>query len=124
MKDSALFIGWGGVYPGREHYARKTFTEFVEALTDLEAKGEIDSFETVVLTTSAGPLDGFVLIFGDPAKLALIPEQEIFQQLRIKAKLGNANLFMVPAISGARVPELMTLWEEFVTEIDRELITA
>jgi hypothetical protein len=120
----ALFIGWGGTYPGREHHARKTFTELVEALTDFEAKGVIESFEPVVLTSNVGPLEGFVLIYGDLEKLAMIQQEDIFQQLRIKARLDNATLFVIPALAGGRVAEAMTLWEEFATEIEKELVTA
>jgi hypothetical protein len=124
VKDNALFIGWGGTYPGREHHARKTFTEFVEALTEFEAKGKIESFETVVLTSNDGPLEGFDLIYGDLEKLALIQQEDVFQQLRIKARLDNAKLFVVPGIAGGRVAESMILWEEFATEIEKELVTA
>lgn len=123
MVDSALFVGWAGTYPGREVHARKTFTEFVEALTNLQMKGEIERFEPVLLGSEVG-IEGFVLVYGEYEKLMLMLHQELFERLRIKAMLDHAKLFIVPAIVGDRVPETMLLFEEFAKELEREPVIA
>jgi hypothetical protein len=112
MKDAALFIGWSGPYPGREHQAIETFRSFVGALAELEAKDEIESFEPVLLSPHGGELEGFVLVYGEAAKLALLPELEIMHELRLRAGIEHAKLSIIPAITGARVMEEIALVDE------------
>jgi hypothetical protein len=49
VKQTALFVGWGGVYPGREHFALEGFHQWVTILDELKEKGEIEDYLTVTL---------------------------------------------------------------------------
>ena len=69
MAEFALFIGWGATNPGREIAATKVFGEAVAYWTGLEAAGEIESYETVILGYHGGDLAGFALLRGDPERL-------------------------------------------------------
>ena len=51
------------------------FNEVLEYWTSLQQQGEIESFETVLLESHGGDLNGFVLVRGDQDKLASNPHQ-------------------------------------------------
>jgi hypothetical protein len=120
VKEAALFIGWGSTYPGREHEAVKTFSMFIEALTELRTRGEIERFEPVMLSPHGGELDGFVLVYGDREKLALLPEREEMHKLQLRARYEHAKLSVIPAITGDRVGRELEQIDELVTLLARE----
>ena len=120
MRDTALFIGWGGTYPGRERLARKTFAEFVEILDELKAAGEIEGFETILLAPHGGELDGFTLVYGAPEKLAALPLREDLHRLRTRATLDHAKFSVIWATIGEGVDREFTLFDELVAEYVRE----
>jgi hypothetical protein len=112
MKDAALFIGWGGAYPGREHQAIETFKLFVAGLTELQESGEIESFEPVLLAPHGGELQGFVLVYGEREKLAALPERPELHELQARAGIEHGKLSIIPAITGARVVTEFALLDE------------
>lgn len=112
MKDAALFVGWSAPYPGREHQAIETFKEFVAGLMELESKGLIESFEPVLLGPHGGELEGFVLVYGTPDKLAMLPELEEMHELRVRAGIEHERFSVIPAITGARVMDEMVLLDQ------------
>lgn len=120
MTDTALFIGWGGVHPGREHHARKLFDDTLELLAELKKAGEIESFEPVLLGPHGGELDGYILVRGEPAKLAAIQMREDMERLRIDGTACFTKLSVIPATTGDGVKRMLTLFDDIVTEIERE----
>ena len=117
MKKTALFVGWGGVYPGREHLALDGYHEWVKILEELKVKGEIEDFLTVTLGPHGGELDGFTLIFGDPLKLMQINEREDIHKLQLLAEREFAKFSMIPAVVGTRVEQEFKLLEEEILPI-------
>ena len=120
MTDTALFIGWGGVYPGREHHAFKLFDETKELFAELKRQGEIVEFEPVLLFPHGGELDGYFLVKGEPAKLAAIQMRPDMEKIRIEASACFAKLSIIPATVGDDVKRFLTQFDEAVTEIERE----
>ena len=59
MADSGLFIGFGAPVPGRERQATKVFNEAFEYYSRLQQEGEIESFERVSSSRTAGSLTAF-----------------------------------------------------------------
>jgi hypothetical protein len=114
VKETALFVGWGGVYPGREQFALDGFYEWVEILDELKEKGEIEDFLTVTLAPHGGELDGFTLVFGDPLKLMQILEREDVHKLQLLAEREFAKFSVIPAATGKRVEHEFKLLEEVI----------
>lgn len=124
MKQTALFVGWGGVYPGREQFALDGFRQWVTILDELKEKGEIEDYLTVTLGPHGGELDGFTLVFGDPIKLMQITDREDMRRLRLLADREFAKFSMIPAITGERVEEEFKFYEEEILPIlDRTPVT-
>ncbi|MGZ4354126.1 MAG: hypothetical protein ACXVZ4_11315 [Gaiellaceae bacterium] len=120
MTDTALFIGWGPTYPGREHLARKLFDETLEIFEAQKRAGEIESFEPVLLGPHGGELEGFIIVKGDPAKLMELQMREDVQRLRIKAQTLSAHFGIVLATVGDGVKRSFALYDEIVKELERE----
>ena len=122
MSNAAIFVGWGRTYPGREPFALKHFDEWVEILTQLKTKGEIEKFETVLLEPHGGELDGFTLVYGVPEKLAMLPLREDIRQLQTRALLDNAYFIVTGAITGDAVKRQFELFEQVVAEYEHALV--
>lgn len=120
MRETALFIGWGKTYPGREPFALKHFAEWEEILIRMKAEKEIEDFETILLGPHGGGLDGFTLVYGTPEKLALLEMREELIALRARATLDHAHFLVIPAITGKGVEKQFALFKEAIAEYERE----
>jgi hypothetical protein len=120
MKETALFVGWGGVYPGRERVALEGYYEWLKILEEVKQSGEIEDFMTVTLGPHGGELDGFTLVFGDPIKLMQLNEREDVHRLTLQAEREFAKFSIIPALSGQRVEqEFKLVAEEILPAIER-----
>lgn len=117
MKETALFVGWGGVYPGREQLALDGYHEWIKILEELKAKGEIEDFLPVTLAPHGGELDGFTLVFGEPLKLMAITEREDMHKLRLLAEREFAKFSMILCEVGAKVEKEFKFLEEEILPI-------
>ena len=114
MKETALFVGWGGTLPGRERAAIETYHEWIEVLEDLKTKGEIEDFKTFLLDPHGGELDGFTLVFADQVKLFELLVREDLEMLCRRAMVEHGKFSVIPAITGGLVEREYKLLEEEV----------
>ena len=114
VKETVLFVGWGGTFPGREHAGLETYREWVEILEELKGKGEIEDFQTFLLSPHGGELDGFTLVFADQAKLFELMVREDVERLRRRALREHAKFSIIPAIGGQLVEREYELLEQEV----------
>ena len=97
MAESGLFIGWGDVRAGRDAVASKVFAEALAYWPTLQAAGEIESFETVLLGLHGGDLGAFFLLRGDPERLGRLSMAPEFVRLMQRATVVVEGLGVVPA---------------------------
>jgi len=97
MAETGLFVGWGDVRTGRNAAANKVFAEALAYWAALQAAGEIESFETVVLGVHGGDLSGFFLLRGDPERLGRLSMSPDFRRLIFRAQAVVEGLGVVPA---------------------------
>ena len=97
MAESGLFIGWGDIRTGRSAAANKVFAEALAYWPTLQAAGEIESFETVILGYHGGDLVGFFLVRGDPERLGRVSMSPEFRRLINRASAVVDRLGIVPA---------------------------
>lgn len=120
MTDTAIFIGWGMTVPGREHHAVKLFEESLEIFAGLKKAGEIESFEPVLLGPHGGELEGYILVRGEAEKLMRLQLREDMERLRVRAMTHHAKFSVIPAVVGDAAKRRLALFDEMVTEIERE----
>jgi hypothetical protein len=112
MADAGLFIGWGEVVRGREAEAVEVFNETIGYYARLQEEGTIESFEPVFLEPHGGDLNGFILIRGEPEKLAALRVSDEFTQLSIRVGLIVAGFGVVGADLAGRLQEQMEYYIE------------
>ena len=120
MRDFALFVGWGGTYPGREAFALKHEAEWQEILARAKAEGDIEDFETVLLGPHGGELDGFTLVYGTPEKLLALQARDDLVALRTRAMLDHAKVSVIPATIGKGVEKQFEMFKEALAEYEHE----
>ena len=117
MADAGLFIGFGNPVRGREGQAVELFNEVLAWYTRLQEEGEIESFEPVFLEPHGGDLGGFVLLRGEPEKLAAIRVSEEFMQYSTRALLVVDNFGVVGADLAGRLQKQMEFYTEQIGAI-------
>ena len=117
MADNALFVGYGPTIPGREQRALGLFNEVLAYYTRLQAQGEIESFEAVLLEPHGGELGGFLLLRGEAAKLDRVRRSEEFEGYNARAGLVVLNFGVVGAYVGAGLERQFALFGNLVSEL-------
>ena len=117
MATGALFIGWGAGVPGRERQALQVFNEAMQYWAGLQQRGEIESFETVLLEPHGGDLYGFILIKGDQEQLARLRTEQEFVRLYTRAGLVVRDLGVVGASFGEELQRRFAVFEQQLGDV-------
>jgi hypothetical protein len=97
MAESGLLIGWGDIRTGRSAASQEVFAEALGYWPTLQAAGEIEGFETLILTAHGGDVGGFFLLRGDPERLGRLSMSPEFVRLIQRANAVVEGLGVVPA---------------------------
>ena len=117
MADYGLFIGWGALVRGRELKGLEVFNESIQFWADHQKKGNIESFEPVLLTPHGGDLAGFLLIKGEGAKLDQIKRSDEYLALNTRAGQVVDDLGFVDCLLGAKLQEQMAEFKNKTADI-------
>jgi hypothetical protein len=112
MAEAGLFIGFGAPVRGRESQAVDLFNETIGYYARLQEEGEIESFEPVFLEPHGGDLGGFILIRGEPEKLAALRVSDEFAQFTMRASLYVDSIGVVGADLAGRIQRQMEYYTE------------
>ena len=117
MADTALFIGFGQTVRGRESQAVKVFGEAVAYYTGLQERGEIESFEAVLLDPHGGDLGGFFLVRGEQAKISQVRDSDEFAALNTRAGVIVEGFGVVGGVLGERLAAAMARFSAAAAEL-------
>ena len=117
MADTALFVGYGPTIPGREQRALGLFNEVLAYYTRLQARGEIESFEAVLLEPHGGELGGFLLLRGEADKLDRVRRSEEFLGYNARAGLVVTNFGVVGAYIGAGLERQFAVFGKLLADL-------
>ncbi len=117
VAEFGLFIGWGSPRAGKEAAVGKVFEEAVAYWNALQAAGEIESFEYVLLASHGGDLGGFALLRGDPEKLGRLSRAPEFERLTMRAGVCLDGVGVVSAAIDAGVTREMGAWKEAIADL-------
>ena len=117
MAQGALFVGWGEVVRGRENISLQVFNEFIEYLTDLQQRGEIDGFEPVALEPHGGDLQGFALIRGDRERLNQLRYSAGFIRMVNRGGTVVDSFGVVTAFVGEELQRLFASYPETTADL-------
>jgi len=110
MASNALFFAWNRPIPGRERLSQAHFGDIVEYFETLQRDGTIESFDTVLLDSHGGDLNGFFLIRGDAGKLDAMVASEAWQLHMTRATVHLLGSGAVRGVTGAEIAPRMARW--------------
>jgi hypothetical protein len=110
MSTNAVVFAWNRPLPGRETISAKHFQEFSAYLAEQKKKGLVESFDTVLLEPHGGTFNGFILVRGEPAKLAQLADDAEGIRHQVRAGLHLDGFASLRGVTGAAVEERMGLW--------------
>ena len=116
MAAAALFIGFGAPARAREPQALDLLNEVLGLYSELQATGQIESFEPVLLDPHGGDLNGFLLLRGSQEQLDALRAREDFQRTVARAGLVLDGFGVVGAHLGEGLQGRLSLYEEQVNE--------
>ncbi len=112
MKDAALFIGWNRAVPGKESVALELFAMATSYFEGQKKKGNIESYEPVLIGAHAGDLNGFMLIRGTPEKLLTLRRDDDFLHLVVRCGIALEGFGTVEAYRGDGLARMMDLYRK------------
>ena len=115
MATDVLFVGWNRAVPGREALAAAHFQEYLGYLSGLQQAGEIESFETVLLSHHGGDLNGFFLIRGDDAQISALSGTEAFLTHATRGGYNTEGFGIVHGVTGEGVMAWMAAWGKVIS---------
>lgn len=116
MAEAALFVGFGQPARAREPQALDLFAHLLRFYTELQERGEIESFEPVLLEPHGGDLGGFILIRGTPDQLHELKAQGEFRRTSARAGLVVDGFGVVDAHVGEGLQAQVALYGQQVEE--------
>lgn len=116
MAHAAIFVGWGEPARAREPHALELFQQALRYFVDLQERGEIESFEQVVLEPHGGDLNGFILIRGERDRLNRLRSEDEFVRLSARAQLVVDNFGVVTAYIGDSLWSQLEVYQQQVQE--------
>lgn len=114
MSTNVVVFGWKQSIPGREALSGQHFQDFLQYLQQQQGQGAIESFEPVLLEPSGGELNGFILIRGEPAKLATLVGSPEWVQHQVRAMLHLHGMAILRGVTGRAVMERMEMWTKAI----------
>jgi hypothetical protein len=116
MATALLFIGWNRPIAGKETEAWKYFMEEGEAaLTKFQKQGYFERVERVALTAHGGTVNGFVLLFGERAKLDELRRTDEFERFSIRLMMLFEGYGVVPGLNSEGLAKAMARTKDLLT---------
>jgi len=114
MDRNSIFFAWNRSIPGRETLSGAHFEEFVAFLQGKAQTGAIQGFDTVLLDSHGGDLNGFFLIRGDSGNLDALTSSEEWIEHMTRASLHLEGSGSVRGVTGDAVMQRMALWSKHI----------
>ena len=116
MATALLFIGWNRPIAGKESEAWKYFMEEGDAaLSKFQKQGFFERVERVALTPHGGTVNGFLLLFGERAKLDELRRTDEFERLSIKLMTLFDGYGVVPGLNSEGLAKAMARTKDLMT---------
>ena len=109
MATALLFIGWNRPIAGKETEAWKFFMEEGQGtLAKFQKQGYFERLEQVALTPHGGTTNGFLLLFGERAKLDELRRTDEFEHFSLKLMTMLEGYGVVPGLTGEGLERAMS----------------
>jgi hypothetical protein len=108
MATAVLYIGWNRPIAGKENEAWKYFMEEGQAtLAKFQKQGYFERLERIALTPHSGTVNGFLLMFGERAKLDELRRTDEFERFSVRLMMLFDGYGVVPGLNGEGLDKAM-----------------
>ena len=116
MATALLYIGWNRPVAGKENEAWKYLMEESDAaLTKFQKQGYFERIERVALTPHGGTVNGFVLLFGERAKLDELRRTDEFERFSMRLMMLFDGYGVVPGLNNEGLAKAMARTKDLIT---------
>jgi hypothetical protein len=116
MATAVLFIGWNRPIAGKESEAWKYFIEEGDAaLAKFQKQGFFERVERVALTPHGGTMNGFMLLFGERAKLDELRRTDEFERFSVKMGMMFDGYGVVPGLNNEGLAKAMARMKDLIS---------
>jgi hypothetical protein len=116
MATALLCISWNRPVAGKEAEAWKYFIEEGDtALSKFQKQGYFERVERVALTPHGGTTNGFLLLFGERAKLDELRRTDEFERFSIKLGMLFEGYGVVPGLNNEGLAKAMARMKDMLT---------
>jgi hypothetical protein len=116
MATALLCISWNRPIAGKEAEAWKYFIEEGDtALSKFQKQGYFERVERVALTPHGGTINGFLLLFGERAKLDELRRTDEFERFSIKLSMLFEGYGVVPGLNNEGLAKAMGRMKDMLT---------
>lgn len=115
MSTRVILVGWNRPASGRELASAALFPEFLGYLEGLRKKGNIDSFEVVILNPHGGDLNGFFLVRGENDQLDAVQASDDYLNFVTRAAHNLEGVGTIRGVTGDGVMDFMKRWTAIVS---------
>jgi hypothetical protein len=108
MATAVLYIGWNRPVAGKENEAWKYFMEEGQGtLAKFQKQGFFERMERIALTPHSGTVNGFLLLFGERAKLDELRRTDEFERFSVRLMMLFDGYGVVPGLNGEGLDKAM-----------------
>src|ERR1051325_4096784 len=116
MATALLFIVWNRPVAGKEKDAWKYFIEEGDTtLAKFQKQGYFERVERVALTPHGGTMNGFMLLFGERAKLDELRRTDEFERFSITLSMLFEGYGVVPGLNNEGLQKAMGRMKDLIT---------
>ena len=116
MADAGLVIGWNYAKTGREAQAMELFASTMSYYQGQAKKGNIESFEPVLLHAHGGDLNGFILIRGSQEQCDAFRNSDEFRAFLLQALYCLEGVGVIDAYLGDGLQRVMGEWSTLISK--------
>ncbi len=116
MADAGLIVGWKEAKTGRETRAMELFVSTMSYYAKEVDKGNIESFEPVILEAHGGDLGGFILIRGSQDQLNTFRNSDDFRAFVLQAIYCLEGVGIIDAYRGDSLQQVMGEWGALIAK--------
>ncbi len=115
MANAGLALVWKQVKTGREAQALELFGSTMNYYTQLRERGEIQTFEPVLLLAHGGDdVNGFIHVRGTEEQIDTLRRSDEFRSMSLQCIYCLDGFGVIDAVTGDELTQMMTEWGKLI----------
>jgi len=114
MANAGLVLVWKQVKTGREAQALELFGSTMSYYTQQRERGNIQTFEPVLLQAHGGDVDGFIHVRGTEEQIDTLRRSDEFRSMTMQCIYCLDGFGVIDAYTGDELTQMMAEWGQLI----------